>query len=160
MGGDGARLDEPGMSAGVTAREVGLIVDLCLRDLDHGPLLALGTTAGPFAPAFAARGWAVTSRAPAGALPFADGAFDLAFLDRALSAADDPQTLLREAHRIALRRVVLLEWPYQAEDDGPPLRQRLRREFVETLAAAAGFGQVVALPLARRVLYLLLPAPT
>lgn len=145
--------------------EIGRIVDLCARGLDLGPLLVGGGGDGPFTAAFAGRGWTVSTVREEGwrgatALPYTAGAFDLAFLDRVLHRVDDPLRALKEARRVALRRVAVLEWPYRAEEHGPPLRRRLRGELLESLAAAAGFAQVLALPLARQVLYLLTPAET
>jgi hypothetical protein len=60
---------------------------------------------------------------------------------------------LREAHRVARQRVVILEWPYQEEEFGPPLAHRLKPEEVAALAYRAGFEKVETLYLDRMVLY-------
>jgi hypothetical protein len=60
---------------------------------------------------------------------------------------------LSEARRVARVRVALLEWPYRAEEYGPPLEHRLRDEDIIRVARGAGFSQVETLSLAHMALY-------
>src|SRR5271157_1156822 len=54
-------------------------------------------------------------------IPFPDASFDTVFLGHVLHEADNVATALTEARRVAKNRVAVLEWPYVAEDKGPPL---------------------------------------
>jgi len=143
-----------------------LAVDLVVaRSLEGGArsVLDVGTGSALFAEAFAARGARVAGidadlgmiRAAAGfapraafcvadaeALPCRDGAFDLVFLGHLLHETDEPLRALREAKRAARLTVAILEWPYRAEEDGPPLEHRLRPEAIEALARSAGFSAI------------------
>jgi len=95
--------------------------------------------------------------APAESLPFADKRFDLVFLGYVLHETDDPVKALEEARRVAVRRVVVLEWPYRQEEQGPPLEHRLRPEVIEELAGRAGYGALERISLTHMVLYQLTP---
>jgi hypothetical protein len=48
-----------------------------------------------------------------------------------------------------------MEWPYEEQEMGPPLKHRLSTEDVTRLAADAGFSTTRAVPLEHLVLYLL-----
>ena len=154
--------------------EVDRVVPLCLEGVDVATVLDVGTGGGLFAEAFAARGLEVAgcdvneelleaARAAvpqaaftAGAaeeLPYDDASFDLLFLGHVLHEVDDLDRTLAEARRVARRRVAVLEWPYRAEDHGPPLDHRLRPEVVEAKARKAGFVKVERLELTHMVLY-------
>ena len=156
--GDIARLRAP---ARVALLEVARVVDLCLAGLEAQRVLDVGTGSGIFAEAFAARGLRVSGvdvnpamlpvaqefvpggdfhAAPAEALPFEAGTFELAFLGHVLHEADDPVRALTEARRVTTARVAVLEWPYLAEEKGPPLAHRLSPARVAVLAAEAGFS--------------------
>jgi tRNA A37 threonylcarbamoyladenosine biosynthesis protein TsaE len=63
----------------------------------------------------------------------------LAFLAHVLHETDDPLKALNEAKRIGRKRVVVLEWPYIEEEEGPPLEHRLKPEVIEELARDVGF---------------------
>jgi ubiquinone/menaquinone biosynthesis C-methylase UbiE len=81
------------------------------------------------------QGWFVL--APAEAIPYPNGAFDLVFLGHILHEADDPLMALQEAWRVARQQVTVLEWPYRQEEHGPPLAHRLMPEKIAELAQAA-----------------------
>jgi ubiquinone/menaquinone biosynthesis C-methylase UbiE len=154
--------------------EVQPVVSLCLEGIAARSVLDVGTGTGVFAEAFVAQGLEVTGidananmieaaqrlvpharfeQAPVEDIPLPDGAFDLVFLGLVLHEADDALQALCEARRVARMRVAVLEWPYQEQEQGPPLAHRLRSEQIEAMALAAGFLQVEALPLAHLVLY-------
>jgi ubiquinone/menaquinone biosynthesis C-methylase UbiE len=88
-------------------------------------------------------------------IPFGDKSFDLVFLGHALHEADDISTALAEALRVARRRVVVLEWPYIGQDQGPPLAHRLRPDKVIACAKNTGFANVENAHLKHMELFLL-----
>lgn len=154
--------------------EVDRVVELCLADGDIRSVLDAGCGSGVFAEAFASRGieTAGLDGSPAmidaarkyvpgaefrigsvEAIPWPDDAFDLVFLGLVLHEADHPLTALRESRRVARIRVAALEWPYRAQDFGPPLAHRLRPGDVTDLALDAGFGRFDLSPLKHLVLY-------
>jgi ubiquinone/menaquinone biosynthesis C-methylase UbiE len=137
-------------------------------------MLDVGTGTGLFAEAFAKLGIEATGidvnadllataselvpagrflESPAESLPFPDRSFDLVFLGLVLHETDDPQAVLKEARRVTRHRVVVLEWVYRDEPQGPPLEHRMKQETIETLAAGAGFSKAETLHLDRLVLY-------
>jgi ubiquinone/menaquinone biosynthesis C-methylase UbiE len=139
--------------------EVPRVVAMSLADLVAASVLDVGTGTGVFAEAFAGMGLPVTGidtnadllavargyapmahfrEAIAEEIPFPDGSFDLVFLGLVLHEADDPLAALREARRVARRRVAILEWPYREESPGPPLAHRLAPAYVADLSARAG----------------------
>ena len=144
----------------VALLEMDRVLGLSLADLTVKTALDVGTGTGLFAEAFAKQGIRVTGidpnpqmiqaarnsvpqgrfqQASAEELPFPDGAFDLAFLGHVLHETDDPLQALKEARRVTRQRTAILEWPYQEDEDGPPLKERLKPETVHSLAQAAGF---------------------
>lgn len=154
--------------------EVERVVTLSVEGLAASRVLDVGTGTGLFAEAFAAKGLAVAGIDPdkemlaiaarlvrsaefkegtAEAIPYGDGSFDIAFLGQMLHEADDPAAALREARRVSTRRVVVLEWPYLKEEQGPPIEHRLKEETVVGLAAQAGLGIVDRVRLTRMTLY-------
>jgi ubiquinone/menaquinone biosynthesis C-methylase UbiE len=154
--------------------EVERVVSLCLAGITVRTVLDVGTGTGIFAEGFAAQGLEVTGidanpamleaarrvvpqawfeLAPAEAIPYPGGAFDLVFLGHVLHEADDAQAALHEARRVARLRVAVLEWPYRLEEQGPPLIHRLKPEKVAELAQAAGFLKVETVPLAHMMFY-------
>jgi SAM-dependent methyltransferase len=156
--------------------EVGRVVDLCLGGAAAESVLDVGMGSGVFSEEFDRRGLRVTGvdvnpemivaaqryvpnatfvEAPADALPFADGAFDLVYLGHVLHEVPDPVRALAEARRVARVRVAVLEWPYAAEEHGPPLEHRLRDEAIREFAQAAGFEQIEHHALSHMALYLL-----
>jgi ubiquinone/menaquinone biosynthesis C-methylase UbiE len=143
-----------------------LVVTRCLED-GACSVLDVGTGSALFAEAFAARGLraagidaslemvrsaaafaprAAFCVATAEALPLRAGGFDLVFLGHLLHETDAPIDALREARRVARLSVAVLEWPYRAEEDGPPLAHRLRPEAIEALAREAGFAGIAPEP--------------
>ena len=156
--------------------EVGRVVDLCLGGAVAASVLDVGMGSGVFAEEFDRRGLRVTGvdvnpemieaarryvpqgtflEAPADALPFDDGAFDLVYLGHVLHEVPDPVRALTEARRVARARVAVLEWPYVAGEFGPPLEHRLRDEAIQTFAHEAGFARVEHHALTHMSLYLL-----
>lgn len=126
--------------------QLGRVILLCGEGVRLASTLDVGTGTGVFAEAFAGASLRVAGIDPnagfldvarhlvpkgefaegvAEKLPFADGSFDLVFLGQVLHETDDPAEALREARRVALKRVALLEWPYRAEESGPPLAHRM-----------------------------------
>ena len=165
------RLRDPGR---VALLEVERVVDLSLEGIEAKNALDVGTGSGIFAEAFAAHGLSVAGidtnpemvtvagehvpsgdfrEAPAEAIPYPDGSFDLVFLGHILHEADDTVKALREARRVAQERVVVLEWPYYDEEKGPPLAHRLMPEQVTALAQEAGFDKIETVPLTHMVLF-------
>ncbi len=162
----------------IARMEVPRVAALSTEGITVESVLDIGTGTGVFAEAFAALGIAVTGidvnadlltvarqsvpaaqfkQAPVEKIPFAARSFDLAFLGHVLHEADDPLAALKEAHRVARRRVAILEWPYRQEEKGPPLEHRLRPEIVVDLALQAGFQHVETIHLEHMDLYRLTP---
>jgi ubiquinone/menaquinone biosynthesis C-methylase UbiE len=158
----------------VALLEVDRVVALSLEDAAIATVLEVGTGSGIFAEAFARLGLQVTGidgsavmveaarryvptgrfmRAEAEMLPFPDDSFDLAFLGHVLHEADDPLAALAEARRVARLRVIVLEWPYAAEDHGPPLAHRLKPDVIVDLARRARFRRPERIVLEHMDLY-------
>jgi ubiquinone/menaquinone biosynthesis C-methylase UbiE len=158
----------------VARLEIERVVTLSTEGLAAARVLDVGTGTGLFAEAFAAKGLTVAGIDPnrellalaarlvpraefkegtAEAIPYGDGSFDIAFLGQMLHEADDPAAALREARRVSTHRVVVLEWPYIKEEQGPPIEHRLKEETVVELAAQAGLGLVDRIRLTRMTLY-------
>jgi len=160
--------------------EVERVVALTTEGLAPSRVVDIGTGTGVFAEAFAERGLAVIgidvnpdllrlarelapgvrfAEAPAEAIPYGDRTFDIAFLGHLLHEADDPVQALKEARRVSTMRVVVLEWPYLEEEQGPPLDHRLPPERIEEMAKQAGLRRVERLRLAHMDLYRMAPEP-
>ena len=75
------------------------------------------------------------------------------FLGHVLHETDDPVRALAEARRVARLRVAVLEWPYQDEEQGPPLAHRLQPEQIRAFALDAGLTSVESLLLSHMALY-------
>ncbi len=154
--------------------EVERTVALSVQGLEAHTLLDVGTGSGLFAEAFQNQGLAVSGvdvnpqmvqvasqlvpggdfrLASAESLPFQPETFDVVFMGLVFHETDDALQALREARRVARQRVVILEWPYQEEEFGPPLAHRLKPEEVAALAYKAGFEKVETLYLDNMVLY-------
>jgi ubiquinone/menaquinone biosynthesis C-methylase UbiE len=167
----------PGMLRSVqrlSLLEVERVIDLCLEVFPARNVLDVGTGTGLFAEGFVARGLIVAGidanpamieaarhlvpaarfrHAPAEAIPHPDGAFDLVFMGLVLHETDDPAQAMREVRRVTRLGAGVLEWPYRAEEYGPPLKHRLKLEEMTELAHDAGFERVETMPLSRLVLY-------
>jgi ubiquinone/menaquinone biosynthesis C-methylase UbiE len=76
--------------------------------------------------------------APAEKLPFADQSFDLVFMACVFHEVDDHVQTLRQARRIARKRIAILEYPFMEQPFGPPMHHRLKAEQVEVFARQAG----------------------
>lgn len=140
--GDASRLRSPER---VELLEVDRVVEACLPG-DVSSVLDIGTGTGLFAEAFARRGLTVAAvdasqemvdataktvpgidarLATAEELPFDDSSFDLVFLGLVFHETDDPEKAISEAMRVARRRIAILEWPFRAQEMGPPLAHRV-----------------------------------
>jgi ubiquinone/menaquinone biosynthesis C-methylase UbiE len=171
FGGDINRLRLPER---VEILEVERVVDLSLEGIHVETTLDVGTGSGIFAEKFAhrrisvtgidpnlemlkaARTFVPTGRFQQGTvemLPFKDKSFDLIFLGHVLHESDDLLKALTESKRCAKQRVVVLEWPYKEEEQGPPLHHRLRPEDVVLAAAKAGSPRTEILQLNHMVLF-------
>ena len=155
--------------------EVDQVVNLTLEGLKEArTVLDLGTGSGLFAEKFAAYGLKVTGLdanpemlpaarryVPAGTfeegiaekLPFPEGSFDLLFMGLLLHETDDPLKALREAHRVAVQRLAILEWPDEEQSFGPPREHRLSFEKITALAKQAGFKNIELIRLKHLALY-------
>jgi ubiquinone/menaquinone biosynthesis C-methylase UbiE len=159
--------------------EIERVILLCREGVQISSALDVGTGTGVFAEAFSGASMRVAGIDPnagfldvarhlvpqaefteglAEKLPFADGSFDLVFLGQVLHETDDPAEALREACRVALKRVALLEWPYRAEELGPPLAHRMEPSRIMELAKNAGFRSMEKIELARLDFYRMAPA--
>ena len=162
----------------VALLETARVVSLSVEGMSVESVLDVGTGTGIFAEAFADGSrrvegvdaetglLEVARRLVTGAsfregtaekLPFAARSFDMVFLGHVLHEIDDPVLALTEARRVAGKRVVVLEWPYRAEEMGPPLAHRLAPSQVLELAAAAGFSKTERIELNHMDLYRLAP---
>jgi len=151
------------------------VVELALSGLvDPASVLDIGTGSGLFAEEFAARGLQVAGLdanpemlpaaqtfVPTGIfkegiaekLPFADGEVDLVFMGLLLHETDDPAAAVREAYRVARQRLAVLEWPYEIEDVGPGMEERLTEEKIQNWAKSAGFSVGETVRLNKLILY-------
>jgi ubiquinone/menaquinone biosynthesis C-methylase UbiE len=171
--GDISRLRSPER---VERLEVKRVVDLCLENEQAGSVLDVGTGTGLFAEAFARHDLTIAGVdvnpemlasarvfVPKGefrtgiaeALPYPDKSFDLVILGLVLHETDDSLKALKEALRVARKRVSLLEWPYRDQSFGPPLAHRLNPEDLAGLFKKAGFRKWQRTDLSDTVLYLL-----
>lgn len=158
----------------VSRLEIDSVVAWSLEEIEARTLLDVGTGSGLFAEAFAKRGLRVAGidvseemleaarhfvptgdfhQAPLEKLPFPEGSFDVVFLGMVLHEADDLTEALREARRTAVRRVVILEWPYETGTLGPPLNHRLTQLQIEKTVTALGFSSLELLKLKHLHLY-------
>ncbi len=158
----------------LTLMEVDRVVEMSLEGIDARTMLDVGTGTGVFAEAFGKHGLMISGidpnpemlaaareYAPEGNfqpgtvedIPFGDKLFDLVFLGHVLHESDDSLKALQEVGRVAKQRVAILEWPYEAEEFGPPLEHRMQPEQVEELARQAGFICRERAQLSHMVLY-------
>jgi ubiquinone/menaquinone biosynthesis C-methylase UbiE len=169
--GGAERLRSP---ARVALLETARVVGLSTEGGAIASVLDVGTGTGIFAEAFLTAGLKATGIDPAAdllglarvhvpqavfhegvaeKLPFADREFDLVFLGHVLHETDNPEAALREARRVAAKRVVILEWPFRSEESGPPLAHRLSPERVLALAASTGLSSLRRIELSHMDLY-------
>ena len=154
--------------------DVDRVVGLSLEGDLIKSVLDVGTGTGLFAEAFSRRAIAVSgidtnpemviasrSYIPDGnfqeglaeALPYPDRSFDLVFLGLLLHESDEPLKTLTEAHRVAGKRVCILEWPYREQPFGPPLAHRLDPEVLIGLYHKAGFRKWKVVELTHTTFY-------
>ncbi len=154
--------------------EVERVVDLCLEGIEVNRMLDVGTGTGIFAEAFLARGLTTygvdrssemiviaKSHAPgadfhqaeADEIPFDDDFFELVFFGLVLHEIKDPLAALKEARRLSMRRVAVLEWSYREEQPGPPLEFRMKPDDLASLAIEAGYVGVETQQLEHLTLY-------
>jgi ubiquinone/menaquinone biosynthesis C-methylase UbiE len=152
------------------------VVSLCLQGQKMEKVLDIGTGSGIFAEAFARYGLDVTGidlQAPmveaarrfvpqahfqvaaSENLPFADDSFDLCFLGLVLHEASRPLRTLQEAHRVCAFRTAVMEWRFAEQDNGPPLKDRLRSDEVFRMGNSSGFSRIKTIPLEHLILFLL-----
>jgi ubiquinone/menaquinone biosynthesis C-methylase UbiE len=138
--------------------EIEKMIGYCLEDAEIESVLDVGTGSGLFAESFSRKGLSVAGAdvnpemvaaakdfvpsaqftvAPAEKLPFADQSFDLVFMACVFHEVDDHVQTLKEARRIARRRIAILEYPYAEQPFGPPMHHRLKPEQVEAFARQA-----------------------
>jgi ubiquinone/menaquinone biosynthesis C-methylase UbiE len=155
--------------------EVKRVINLAMENLKGvQTVLDIGTGSGLFAEQFAVQGLQVTGLdanpemmpfaqqfVPSGTfregeaeqLPFPDGSFDLVFMGLLLHETDDALAAFREAHRVVLKRLVILEWSDEEQSFGPPREHRLSFEKIALLAKQAGFKEVQQIRLENLSLY-------
>jgi SAM-dependent methyltransferase len=169
--GDPARLRSPERLA---LLELDRVVELSLAGLVINTVLDVGTGTAVFAEAFAGLGLNVTGidvnpemiewaqrHVPAArfevgaaeALSFLGRSFDLVFLGHVLHESEEPVRVLGEARKVAGRRIVVLEWPYRNEEQGPPLEHRLKPETIESLLRTQGLERFERVTLGHMELY-------
>jgi ubiquinone/menaquinone biosynthesis C-methylase UbiE len=159
----------------VARLEVGRVVDLALENKAQiHTVLDMGTGSGLFAEQFAARKLLVTGldanpemlsaarqiapqvrfeQGVAEKMPFLDGSFELVFMGLLLHETDDPLAALREARRVAVQRIAILEWPDEDQPFGPPREHRLSFDKINLFVNQVGIKKVDVLRLDNLVLY-------
>jgi len=154
--------------------EVNKVVELCLNHKAINSVLDIGTGSGLFAEGFFKQNKKVAGIdlnpdmlaaakkhlpevqfeiSSAESLPFDDNTFDLVFMGVIFHEVDDYIKALQEAKRVAAKQVSILEFKYVEEEFGPPLKHRLREEFLRNLSEKVGFAEMQTVPMKNLVLY-------
>ncbi len=154
--------------------EIDRVVELSLESIQAYSVLDVGTGSALFAEAFAKKNLNVSGLdlnekmiaeaqkfVPAAKftvgraemLPFSEDEFDIVFLGHVLHEAESIEQVLAEAKRVAKQRVVVLEWPYRQEEQGPPLAHRLMTEEIIETAEKAGYLDIDVKTLKHMVLF-------
>ncbi|MEZ4669230.1 MAG: class I SAM-dependent methyltransferase [Anaerolineae bacterium] len=154
--------------------EVERVVDLSIVEPVPTSMLDIGTGSAIFAEAFANKGLQVAGIdlredmleaaqqfVPDGdfrlahmeILPFEDDAYDLVFMGLVLHEADYLERALTEAYRVARQRVMILEWPHEVGEFGPPLEHRLQPQSVLDTGHKVGFKGMQQIPLQHLTLF-------
>lgn len=155
--------------------QVDKVVDICMEGLESGKILDVGTGTGLFAQAFSRPSVEVSGidinpeflkeaenlvpqasfyKACAEKLPFADKSFDIVFMGHLLHESEDPLRVLSEARRVLLKKLAILEWPYEDQDFGPPVHHRISGEKIKKLSLEAGFSDFKAVEVGSMRLYI------
>ena len=150
-------------TARVERLEVQKVIQLTQEEDTFHSVLDVGTGSGLFAEAFANIGLLVTGIdineemlqasaqfVPTGVfqigsaekIPYEDKSFDLLFYGLVMHETDDLEQSMKEAKRVARKRISVLEWKYVDEEFGPPLNHRLQAEQIFNAAKKAGFIQM------------------
>ena len=158
----------------VSRLEVKRVVDNCLINGDTASVLDIGTGSGLFVEEFSKRGLSVAAidpnpemilaaqniipgldirKASAEEVPFENNSFDLVFMGLVLHEVDNYSLAIKEAYRIAIKGVSILEWEYREQDFGPPFAHRLQSTFIKELAEKTGFIKVEVIKLTNLILY-------
>lgn len=140
------------------------VVQLSTNRLKNASVLDVGTGTALFAEAFFKAGHSVAGidinesmldtaakvlpdgdfkTGAAESIPYPDKSFDIVFFGHVLHETDDIVLALKEAKRVARKRIVILEWPYVEEPMGPPFGHRLSPEKVSSSAVDAGILEKV-----------------
>ncbi len=156
--------------------EVDRVIDLCLKGKTIKTLLDIGTGSGLFAEAFSKIGLTVTgidinpemiktaeeylpdckfAVAPAENIPFDDETFDSTFFGLVFHEVTDYKKSLQEAYRVSRYFTFILELQYKEEDFGPPLKHRLKPEFIQNISVSTGYKKFTPILLKNSVLYIL-----
>ncbi|MGE5363299.1 MAG: class I SAM-dependent methyltransferase [Bacteroidota bacterium] len=157
--------------------EVDRVADLVAEDIPAGnSLLDIGTGSALFAEAFHKRGLKVSGidlnpemialsskllpecdfrLGLAEDLPFEDNSFHTAFMGLVFHEVDDHLKTLREASRVAVSKVAILEWKFVSEEAGPPIEHRMDPAIIRQLSEEAGFAQFRTVGLRKMDLYIL-----
>lgn len=154
--------------------EVERVVKLSIEGVDAKSVLDVGTGSGVFAESFLALELKVAGvdvspemlalakecvpgvsfrEASAEHLPYSDASFDVVFLGLVLHETDDALNALKEARRVATRRVAILEWRDEDQEFGPPRADRLSEEKVKLLSQQARFHSIEPIRLRNLILY-------
>ena len=159
----------------VQRMEVQRVVDLALKEEKKiTSVLDIGTGSGLYAEEFSKRGLRVAgvdanpemipaalSYVPEGEfkvgiaeeLPFVDCEFDLVIMGLLLHETDDMLAALKEAYRVCKQRLVIIEWPYEKQDIGPGMEERIPPETLEERAQKAGFKAISSQRLEKLMYY-------
>jgi ubiquinone/menaquinone biosynthesis C-methylase UbiE len=171
---DASKIDQLRSPERLELLEVNSVVDFCLEDQAIKSILDAGTGSGVFAEAFHSHGLRVEGVdvnaemiaacteilpsipfkiAQTEDLPYEDNSFDMVFFGMVLHETDNPLKSLQEAHRVARKQVVVLEWLHKAQSFGPPLTDRLSKEEIQRLANLAGLQDGAVIYLKNLCLY-------
>ena len=154
--------------------EVDRVVNLSVENIHAKSILDVGTGSAIFAEAFARKNFSVSGvdineemieeaqkyvplanfkPGKAEKLPFPDNDFDIVFLGHVLHETENFYLALAEAYRVAKQRVMVLEWPYKQEEQGPPLMHRLKPEEIILAAEKAGLINIEKILLNHMILF-------
>lgn len=172
---DPGKIDKLRSAERIGMLEIPRTLAMSLENHDIQSILDVGTGSGLFAEAFSLNGKQVSAidinhfmlqaahryspdtyyaQAEMEAIPFADRSFDLVFLGLVLHETDHPVQVLKEAARLAKKRIAIYEWPYiENPQSGPPLEHRLSSEAIQKMAVAAGLKTVEIRPFIQMVMY-------